>query len=158
MKADAVFSKDRRYRYALTRDWSVTRNAPVFVVIGLNPSTADETQDDPTIRRCIGFAKREGFQRLLMLNLFAFRATDPKTMMQAEDPIGPRNDAMLMSACAEYNFVVAAWGTKGGYRGRDADVCIMLDQRIYCLGRTKGQYPRHPLYLPNDAQLVPYIR
>lgn len=158
MKMGAVFSKDRRYRYALTRDWAVTKDAPAFVVIGLNPSTADETQDDPTIRRCIGFAKREGFQRLLMLNLFAFRATDPKAMMQADDPVGPRNDAMLTSACVKHNFVVAAWGTKGGYRGRDADVCIMLDQRIYCLGRTKDQYPKHPLYLPSDAQLVPYIR
>jgi len=85
----ATFSTDRVYRYALWRVWDAA--LPSFVVIGLNPSTADETENDPTIRRCIGFAKREGCGGLVMLNLFAVRATDPRVMMAHPEPIGPDN-------------------------------------------------------------------
>ena len=153
-QSSAMFSPCRTYRYSLKRTWDTS--IPPLVFIGLNPSTADETVDDPTIRRCIGFAKREGCGGLVMLNLFAFRSTDPKHMKTASDPVGPRNDAVLMNACVGRT-IVAAWGAHGTHRGRDTEVLRMLkDERVFCLGLTQAKCPRHPLYLKADAPLVPF--
>ena len=151
MNRKTKFSPCRTYRYALWREWIGGSGYAMFV--GLNPSTADEMLDDPTIRRCIGFAKSWGYAALCMTNLFAFRATEPKDMMAAADPIGPGNDAFLQELAPDAGVVVAAWGAHGAYRGRDAEVCRMLPD-LHCLALTKGGHPGHPLYLPKH--LIPY--
>lgn len=152
----AQLSADRMYRYTLWREWDATK--PAFVVIGLNPSTADETADDPTIRRCIGFAKREGCGKLVMLNLFAFRATKPCDCFAAVDPVGPLNDATIAeyANCVEprIKFVVAAWGA-GANPTRASRVTAMFGS-LYCFGRTKIGQPKHPLYLAASTPLEPY--
>ena len=105
MNKGAIFSDGRVYRYTLVREWDAAK--PLFVFIGLNPSTADETQDDPTIRRVIRFAKRAGCGRLLMLNIFGFRSTDPQGMLDAFDPVGPLNNKFIgMSDVSEAKIVV----------------------------------------------------
>jgi hypothetical protein len=93
LESSAVFSTCRRYRYVLRRIWD--RSTPPAMFVGLNPSTADEVKDDPTVRRCIGYAKRWGFGGLIMTNIFAFRSTDPNALVELDDPVGPRNDAWL---------------------------------------------------------------
>jgi hypothetical protein len=149
----AIFSPDGVYRYALHRHIGAGRGS--FVVIGLNPSTADETKDDPTIRRCMSFAKREGKSRLVMLNLFAFRATDPGYMKLSLDPIGPENDAVIAHyATLPDVIIVAAWGVHGHFRNRATEVGRELPVLV-CFGQTKDGHPRHPLYLRKDTPLVP---
>jgi len=119
--------------------------------IGLNPSTADETQDDPTIRRCIGFAKAWGFSALCMTNLFAYRATDPAVMKAEQFPIGgDENDLALRSLSESAGIVIAAWGVHGTHMERDAAVKKLVPN-LQCLGTTKEGHPRHPLYLRKDA-------
>lgn len=142
---EAKFSPCRRYRYELWRTWD--DSAPCAVFIGLNPSTADETQDDPTIRRCMRFARDWGFGRLCMLNLFAIRETDPKKMMLAEDPVGKLNDATLNRMTVGARMVVAAWGVHGEHMNRGNAVRRMLTGRLHHLGLTKAGHPKHPLYL-----------
>lgn len=148
----AVFSPCRTWRYELWRRWNEGLSTCVFV--GLNPSTADETVDDPTIRRCVNYAREWGFGSFCMLNLFAFRATDPGWMKEQADPIGPDNDVTLESVCANAGLVVAAWGVHGTHRGRDRDVVergLLGDYAV--LDVTKDGHPSHPLYLPKT--LVP---
>jgi hypothetical protein len=140
-----IFSPCRRYRYTLWREYDMF-NPSYVMFIGLNPSTADEVQDDPTIRRCIGYAKDWGYGALCMMNLFAFRATDPRVMKSAKDPVGPENDAWLARCARDAGLVVAAWGAHGSYRDRDEEVLKLIDN-VMCLGKTKEGYPRHPLYL-----------
>jgi hypothetical protein len=143
----AVFSPCETYRYRLWRTWRPRGRVVAFV--GLNPSTADATRDDPTVRRCIGFARAWGYGGLWMLNLFAIRATDPRVMRNAVDPIGPENDAHLLATAAAAAKVVAAWGVHGTHRGRNEEVVTLLRRagiRISCLDLTKAGHPRHPLY------------
>lgn len=144
----AILSPCRTYRYTLTRQWS--GGAGTINFIGLNPSTADETQDDPTIRRCTGFAKSWGFARFVMLNLFAFRATDPKEMMRAADPVGPDNNAHIARHVA-INDTVAAWGNGGWYRGRGPFIHDIYPQ-LMMLRLTGSGHPAHPLYLPKTLR------
>lgn len=160
MNSGATFSEDRVFRYRLWRTWA--EGMPrTLVVIGLNPSTADETMNDPTIRRCIQFAKREGCGSLVMLNLFAFRATDPVALRRRYvagwDCVGPLNDSAIIDACTlPQVVVVAAWGGLGKLGGRDEQVLKILRARgvrVHCLGLTKLDTPRHPLYLPHTAPL-----
>eukprot|EP00955_Chlamydomonas_euryale_P054230 355746-Chlamydomonas_euryale.AAC.2 len=139
----ASFSRCRRYRYALWRRWSP---GPYVMFICLNPSTADERMDDPTVRRCIGFARRWGFGALCMVNLFAFRATNPKTMKSADvDPIGPNNNRVLKRLALGAGMKIAAWGTHGTHLARDQVVRSMLDDLHY-LSLTRDGHPRHPLF------------
>lgn len=153
VECSAVFSDDRRYRYELWRRWAPGAYA---MFIGLNPSTADETTDDPTIRRCIGFAKSWGFSALCMTNLFAFRATDPKLMKVEPFPIGGvDNDLALVSLAEAAGIVIAAWGVDGNHRERDAVVRSLIPN-LQCLGTTKGGHPRHPLYLKKDVTPIPF--
>jgi hypothetical protein len=151
----AAFSRDGRYRYRLWRHWDGSRPAIVFCM--LNPSTADARRDDPTIRRCIGFARRWGYGGVEVVNIFALRATDPRTLRSARDPIGPRNDAFMLRAAAR-SPVVIAWGIHGALRGRGATALRMLGRRtrLLALGRTRSGAPRHPLYLRRDAMAVEY--
>jgi hypothetical protein len=152
-EASAVFSSCRTWRYELRRRWE---DGPLVAFIGLNPSTADETQDDPTIRRCIGFAKRWGYGGLIMANLFAFRATDPRDMRAAASAaVGPLNDAHLEAVYWASAMIVAAWGVGGSFRNRDGEVSRLLGTMM-ALGFTKGGHPRHPLYVRADAPLVEF--
>jgi hypothetical protein len=154
MKTDAGFSPCRTWRYWLSRTWDET--LPALVVIGLNPSTADETQDDPTIRKCIKFAKTWGFGGLVMLNLYAYRSTDPKGLKKAKDPVGPANDATILER-TEGRQVLCAWGTHGTYLNRDLKVKRMLAGRnLVCLKQTKDGHPQHPLYLKDSTQPISY--
>ncbi len=149
MEPIARFSDCRRYRYTLWRTWSGNPGYVMFV--GLNPSTADEVRDDPTVRRCIGFAKSWGFGAMCMTNLFAFRATKPEAMKAAKDPVGPENDRHLRRVARKASLVVAAWGVHGTYLGREAVVRGKLP-RLHCLGLTRDGLPKHPLYLPRGLK------
>lgn len=151
----AIFSDDRRYRYRLWRTWMPGDPRPpkTLVVIGLNPSTADEVEDDPTIRRCVGYGKRWGCTGLIMLNLFARRSTDPRTLYDVEDPVGPDNDAHIRACTAEAGIILAAWGAHGHHQGRGQAVrALLADKVVECLGVTQSGEPKHPLYLCRTAE------
>lgn len=151
----ATFSKCKSYRYDLHRDLGM--QGPCLTVVMLNPSTADATKDDPTIRRLIAFAGSWGHGSLHVFNLFAICASDPKVMLAADEPIGPDNDEHLKRALSaaknEGRFVLAAWGTHGGYRSRDFQVMNRLVDGVQwkCLGRTHHGWPKHPLYVRSNV-------
>ncbi len=164
MDEKTIFSPDRRYRYTLFRRWELNPYGSNFIkphmyvqFAGLNPSTADEVQDDPTVRRCINFAKSWGYSVMCMTNIFAFRATDPELMKAQDDPIGIENNDWLCRIAREAHMVVACWGTHGAFMGRHKDVVDRLKKlqlrTLYHFSLTEGGYPRHPLYL--KASLVP---
>ncbi len=148
MERSATLSPCRAYRYALWRRWG---RGPYAMFIGLNPSTADETNDDPTIRRCIGFARAWGYEALCMTNLFAYRATQPADMKKAADPVGWENDGALKMLARDAGVVVAAWGAHGTFKGRDQSVRLGVPNLHY-LRLTKDGHPGHPLYLPADLK------
>ena len=153
MEKSAILSADRKYRYVLTRIWDETK--PTVGFIGLNPSTADEEADDKTIRKCIGYAKRWGYGKLIMANLFAFRSTDPSLLKRVEDPVGPDNDSYIQKCVSESNLVIACWGNHGKLLNRDK---VLMDSlpNLVCLKRNKNGTPHHPLYLSKDITPVPY--
>lgn len=173
MKTFAYMSDDRRYRYWLTREWD--ENLPMMCVIGLNPSTADESVDDPTIRKCIGFAKRLGFGSLLMLNVMAYRATNPKECLTSADPFGPLNTPENLReyiACRQatcriigdgpettkgITCIIAAWG-KNCEKGRAASRAHIISRiipNLKCWGKNKSGSPRHPLMIPYASEMEP---
>lgn len=156
MRSGATFSSCKTYRYSLWRIWDEEKTPVVF--IGLNPSTADEMKDDPTIRRCMGFARRWGYGGIYMVNLFAYRATSPRDLFAFKaDPIGHNNDATLHHytgmPCV---LVVAAWGNHGTFLGRGLEVAQALKVSMHCFGYTKAGQPLHPLYQRSDAELQCY--
>jgi hypothetical protein len=139
----------RPYRYTLWRVWDPGK--PLLMFVGLNPSTATDIENDPTVTRCIDYARRWGFGGLVMMNLFAFRATDPKEMKGVADPVGPENDAALEEQAQRAGLVIAAWGTHGTHHGRARKVIdsgILGDYKVLCV--TGGGHPGHPLYLPAE--------
>lgn len=149
---NAVFSPDRVYRYRLSRRWG--EGKPVCFVL-LNPSTADETQDDPTIRRCIGYAKDWGIGALEIVNLFALRSTDPRALYRHLHPEGsPENDEHILQAAYESELVVVAWGSHGRLNGRSSVIAPALKRvaPTFCLTTLKDGQPGHPLYLPKSAE------
>jgi hypothetical protein len=153
MEKTASLSADGRYRYRLGRRWADGGTTCLFVM--LNPSTADATIDDPTIRRCANFARGWGHGALGVVNLYAFRATDPRDLWQAEDPVGPDNDRHIENAIADAAVVICAWGAHGHRSGRDRFVCDLIaaaGKVPHCLRVTKGGAPEHPLYLPRDLR------
>lgn len=153
----AFLSPDRLYRYRLWRIWHRTR--PIAVWCMLNPSTASEITDDPTIRRCLGFAQCWGCGGILIVNLFAARATDPRTLATAPDPIGPENDDHLRwAASASATPLICAWGAhplaQHGERANRVQALLRQAGRsLACLGTTAHGHPRHPLYLPSATPL-----
>lgn len=176
-----IFSKDRQYRYTLWRDWSATQTLDLLSqnptrirardayvqFIGLNPSTADEVQNDRTITRCINFAKAWGFGALCMTNLFAYRTKDPSIMKKQANPIGEWfiaartrqewNDEHLVNIARSAGMVVAAWGNHGDHLTRAYDVRTLLARnriKLHCLRLTGKQNPEHPLYLPANTQPI----
>ena len=152
MNRITTFSPCRKYRYTLWRKWGNGDDYAMF--IGLNPSTADETEDDPTIRRCVGYAKEWEYSGLCMTNLFSFRATKPKEMFSVLAPVGKNNDIHLMEVAKKAGIVIAAWGTHGGYLDRDKRVCSLIEN-LNCLSITKKGFPGHPLYLKKG--LIPFL-
>lgn len=151
----AHFSACGRYRYELWRHWTMNRREHYAMFIGLNPSTADAENDDPTIRRCIQFAKDWGYDSLCMTNLFAWRATLPRDMKAAAEPVGELNDLTLLRLAKGAGVVVACWGKDGAFRGRAATMCQSLPA-LHCLALNKDRSPGHPLYLRGDLKPVPY--
>ncbi|WP_455448126.1 DUF1643 domain-containing protein [Natrinema thermotolerans] len=153
-RSDAVLSDDGEYRYRLTRTWDTAKPTVAFLM--LNPSTADASEDDSTIRRCLGFAKDWGYGSLVVANLFGLRSTDPSNLRDHADPVGPENDAYLRDVCDEAELVVGAWGAKGSLDGRARVVADTLETDLYALDTTKDGHPVHPLYQPSDADPEPW--
>ena len=154
----AELSRNRLFRYRLWRRWG---DGPCMTFIGLNPSTADASCDDQTIRKCIGFALRNSCEAIEMLNLFAFRARHPADLKSAVDPIGPKNDAVLRQHSQQARFVVACWGIDGRFEQRDATVITMLQDNgivVKCLGTTQRGLPRHPVMCPYAAKITAFRR
>jgi len=154
LKNTAHLSKCRRYRYALWRSWQLDK--PIVMFIGLNPSTADENANDPTLTRCISYAKSWGFGGIIMTNLFAYRATDPKDMKQARDPIGKRNNYWLKRLAKESELVVAAWGNHGQFLQRSKAIKKMISGLYYLKLNQCGE-PAHPLYQKLDLKPRKYF-
>lgn len=155
MKKDAIISDCGRYRYSLVREWGFGHDTCMFIM--LNPSTADANEDDPTIRRCIGFAAQWGFRRLAVANLFALRSTDPKALPFADDPVGPENDWMIGIMANKSTLRIAAWGAsvRKVAAPREAELLAKFKTfglPLYHLGLTKAGLPRHPLYLKGDTR------
>jgi hypothetical protein len=153
----AIFSPDRVYRYALTRNSLLLPGPHRYCAFCLlNPSTADERANDATVTRCVGFARNWGFTGIYIVNLFALRATYPSELRTCREPIGPDNDRWLLTVCRNADLVVLGWGNNGdlGNRGR-----IVIEKLrtagivLNCLGCTKTGEPRHPLYLSYKEQL-----
>lgn len=150
----AVISPCGKYRYSLFRRWA---EGPTCTFIMLNPSTADEQNDDPTIRRCIGFAKREGCGALMVVNMFGYRATDPGDLLLVDDPFGRENAPTLATAIETSNGpVIAAWGAWGPLKQAAKVLADEYPGQLLCLGLTKNGSPRHPLYVKADAPLIPF--
>lgn len=148
------FSPCEKYRYTLERVWNFG-NASRVMWIGLNPSTADAQKNDPTVRRCIGFAQDWGFGGMWMANLFAYRATDPRDMKEQSDPVGPENDEALIWMAERSDLIVACWGNHGLHFGRHKAVrALPLALPLNALKLTTQGQPWHPLYL--KASLKPF--
>ena len=157
MMKSAILSDCGQYRYHLARRWGAGRTM-LFVM--LNPSTADASVDDPTIRKCVGFAQRNGCEAVEVVNLFARRATDPRELVRAGYPIGPLNDDQIMSAAATTRLhggvIVCAWGAHARGLQRAIDVRARLDKAGYPLQALRllsDGTPSHPLMLPYSSQL-----
>lgn len=157
----AVLSPCGRYRYWLRRP--MLNLLPPVAFLMLNPSTADATDDDPTIRRCLGYARDWGLGDLIVVNLFAWRSTNPNELYLAADPVGPDNDDAIVAAVelvtAAGGKAVAAWGNHGALRDRGERVLDMLASRglpINVLRVTSTGQPNHPLYLPRTLKPAPF--
>ena len=153
----AEFSDCNLYRYTLTRIWDETK--PIINWIGLNPSTADAMLDDPTIRREMNFSRRWGYGGMIKTNLYAYRATDPRDMASAPEPIGRDNDLYIESVARKSNVIVFAWGTHAMARARAEYVAtkILVRRQAWCLGVTSEGFPRHPVRLRADLELEPFL-
>ena len=152
----AAFSLDGRYRYSLERIWD--KSKPRWCFIMLKPSTAGAVENDPAVTRCIRRAKAAGAGGLIVVNLYAWRATDPSELRGAADPVGPFADDFITAAVFFSSRVVCAWGAYDRLKGRDRAVLELLGHMgttPLCLGLTKDGHPRHPLYLANDVEAHP---
>ncbi len=149
-----IFDPSGLYRYSLWRAWSPYHPRIAFIL--LNPSTADEHRNDPTIRRCISFARIWNFGSMEVVNLFAYRATDYRELFKANEPIGTDNNRFLIQAAERCSTIVLGWGARGTFLNRDRQVMSLLAGRndLYCLGNTKSGQPRHPLYVKRNTNLV----
>jgi hypothetical protein len=158
IEATATISACGTYRYDLRRRWDPAKPTCLFVM--LNPSTADATADDPTIRRCVGFAAGWGYGELIVVNLFASRATDPADLRKHRSPVGPANDATIAAQARRADFHVAAWGMYGALHGRGAEVRRRFTEwgiPLHHLGLTREGHPRHPLRLRGGLEPVPLV-
>lgn len=152
----AIFSQCGKYRYRLWRYWS---QIPPATFIMLNPSTADETLNDPTVERCQRRAYAMGWGGLEVVNLFALRSTDPNGLYESEDSVGRHNDYQIVEACLGAGIVICAWGNNGAYLGRSKTVKAILERsgiKLHHLGLTSIKEPRHPLYVSYRIQPMPW--
>lgn len=150
MKKDARIDSTGLYRYWLLREWNPKGKRVVFVM--LNPSTADGDEDDPTLRKCIEFAKSWDYGGLEVVNLFAYRATEPDELRKVKYPVGSENELYLKKAIEENNKIIIAWGKDGSLRQQDKAFLRLISNHntLYCLGMTKAGHPRHPLYVKGN--------
>ncbi|MDD7970066.1 DUF1643 domain-containing protein [Roseinatronobacter alkalisoli] len=149
----AVYSPCEAFRYLLTREWDASAGRALFVM--LNPSTATEVQNDPTVERCERRARALGFGAFRVCNIFAFRATDPRVMRAAPDPTGPLNDAAIAQSALWADQIICAWGTHGAHVNRGAQVEALLrdtGRDLWHLGLSKAGHPKHPLYIGYNVQ------
>lgn len=158
--SDATFSPCGRYRYRLWREWNV--RLPRMLCVMLNPSTADEKANDPTVERCQRRAIALGFGALEVVNLFALRSTDPAALYAQADPIGPDNDQHIMESAALAGMVLCGWGTHGAHLGRGNQVEAMLRswpgiaRKLHVLKVNADGSPKHPLYVAYAHRPVPW--
>ncbi|WP_425099898.1 DUF1643 domain-containing protein [Tropicibacter sp. S64] len=145
VRSMALYSPCETYRYGLARVWDAALPGVLFVM--LNPSTADEHRNDPTIERCQRRAQAMGCGAVRIANLFAFRATRPEDLRRAADPVGPQNEGLLRAWSGAAALTVAAWGVHGTFLGQAARIAPLLQGDVRHLGLTKGGHPRHPLYV-----------
>ena len=153
----AVYSDCEQYRYTLTRIWEPAGEKALFVM--LNPSTATERQNDPTVERCERRARALGFGSFRVCNIFAWRETDPAKMRRAPDPVGPGNDDAITEGCFWADRIVCAWGTHGGHLDRGTAVERLMratGRDLFHLGLTKGGHPKHPLYIAYSQTPEPW--
>lgn len=144
----AVYSPCEAFRYLLTREWDTRTGRVLFVM--LNPSTATEVQNDPTVERCERRARTLGFGAFRVCNIFGFRATDPRVMRAAPDPVGPLNDTAIAQSAEWADQTICAWGTHGEFLNRGAHVEALLratGRELWHLGLSKAGHPKHPLYI-----------
>lgn len=159
LEDSAIFSPCRKWRYTLHRYWG---DGPCVVFLMFNPSTADESTNDATIRRCIGFAKRWEYGRLIILNLFSIRSTDPRGVIKDEDPIGPDNDHWILESLRDAEELILAWGcnqhmSSPTLKIRPKTVIDNIKSTypsmpLKCLGTRKDGSPRHPLMLSYEVE------
>jgi hypothetical protein len=147
------------YRYLLWRTWDASLPHALWIL--LNPSMADERIDDPTLRRCTAFSASWRFGELEIVNLFALRTPYPRDLYQAADPVGAANDRSIIAAARRATCIILAWGAHGGYRQRDQAVLVLLAAHTAlgpcCLGVTRSNSPRHPLYIARNKQPFPFV-
>jgi len=153
MRKDALLSEDWVYRYSLSRTWDISK--PYVLFVGFNPSTADENKDDPTIRKCINYAKCWGYGGLWMANLFAYRATLPTDLKKVNEPVGLDNDMHITNLSKQADMTVIAWSNDGSYLGRDKQVLKLIKSPM-CLNINKSGQPSHPLYQKKSLSPQPY--
>jgi hypothetical protein len=158
-KSSAVFSKCNKYRYSLTRVWN--KSKPKIMFLMLNPSTADEVNDDPTIRRCIDFAKTWGFGGLYVCNLFAFRSTDPKGLLEINDPFGEQNLTYIRKLANKVDTIICAWGNKPILEKilknkTPYDILNIDILKLNYLELSKDEIPKHPLYLRKNISYTQF--
>lgn len=148
----ARFSRCRRYRYSLERQWSTANGRVLF--IGLNPSTADHKKDDPTIRRCVAFARAWGFGAMEIVDLFAYRATYPTDLKRSSDPVGRNNDCWIRQGIQRCDLAIACWGNDGKFMQRGHVIASKFHD-LQCLRMNQSRQPAHPLYLKADLKPIP---
>ena len=156
-RSTAVYSDCENYRYQLTRIWDPDGEKVLFVM--LNPSTATEVQNDPTVERCERRARTLGYGAFRVTNIFAWRDTDPKALRAAREPVGPDNDRILTESCDWADRIIAGWGAHGEHLDQGAHVARLLrdtGRPVYHLGLTKAGHPRHPLYIAYSQQPEPW--
>ena len=147
-RSTAIYSDCENYRYSLTRTWDANIRKVLFIM--LNPSTATEIQNDPTVERCERRARALGYGAFQVCNIFAYRATDPHIMRTQNDPNGPDNSGTILEAATWADDIVCAWGTHGAHMGRGVEVETLLREKslsLTHLGLSKAGHPKHPLYI-----------
>ncbi|MFP7174948.1 DUF1643 domain-containing protein [Priestia filamentosa] len=155
MITGANLDETRVYRYSLWRIWDETKPRVVFIM--LNPITEGETKDNPTVRRCIAFAKEWGYGSLEVVNLFSYRASTPEMLKKAKEPVGASNEQFLLQAANRAERIVLAWGIHGAFLKQNEKVLTLLKSYpLYALGVTKERHPRHPLFMKKSAKPLLY--
>ena len=150
----ADFSRCRKYRYTLWRTWNESK--PKVMFLGLNPSTADEVKNDPTVTRCIKYSQKWGYGGMYMMNIFAFRTTYPIELKKAKEPIGKDNNKWILTISKKVDLCIAAWGNDGLYLNR-SDKIKELVPNLHCLKINSCGEPAHPLYLKANLKPIRFI-